>query len=87
MNNLFACNDTEPSHTVENVTQTWPLSDVVDLDDMTFDPAQECYQLPCRCGGWYVVSDDDLEAGVEVVCCSMCSLSIRVLYQDQQAKE
>lgn len=66
----------------ERVTQEWPVSDTVDLDDMTFDPTKGCYQLPCRCSGWYVVSEDDLEEGVELVCCSTCSLSIKILYQE-----
>ena len=68
--------------TAESMTQKWPVSDVVDLDDMTFDPDQGSYKSPCRCGGCYTVSNDDLEGGVEVVCCSACSLSIRILYQE-----
>lgn len=73
--------------TAESVTQKWPVSDVLDLDDMTFDPAQGSYKSPCRCGGCYVVSNDDLEEGVEVVCCSTCTLSIRILYQEQPTGE
>ena len=65
------------------MTQKWPVSDVLDLDDMNFDPTEEQYESPCRCGGKYVVMVSDLEEGVEVVCCSTCSLSIRVLYQEQ----
>lgn len=66
-----------------NVTQKWPVSDAVDLDNMTFDSTQAHYKSPCRCGGWYMVSENDLEGGVELVCCSTCSLSIRILYQEQ----
>lgn len=65
----------------EKLTQKWPVSDTVDLDDMTFDPTEAQYRSPCRCGGCYVVNDGDLEEGVELVCCSMCSLSIKILYQ------
>ncbi len=68
-------------HAAEKLTQKWPVSDTVDLDDMTFDPTEAQYRSPCRCGGCYVVSDGDLEEGVELVCCSMCSLSIKILYQ------
>lgn len=51
---------------------------------MTFDPTKECYESPCRCGGCYLIDKDDLEEGVEEVCCSTCSLSIRVTYQQVQ---
>ena len=39
------------------------------------------YSAPCRCGGSYTITEEDLEGGVDVVCCSTCTLSIRVLYQ------
>ncbi len=63
------------------ITQKWPLSDTVDLDTMTFDPASEVYSLSCRCGGCYLMSESDMESGVEVVCCTTCTLCVRVLYQ------
>ncbi len=63
------------------MTQKLPLSDTVDLDDMTFDPGSEAYSLSCRCGGEYVISETEMECGVEVVCCSTCTLCVRVLYQ------
>lgn len=65
------------------MTQKWPFSDSVDLDDMDFDPDKECYASPCRCGGVYVVRESQLEEGIEIVCCSTCSLNIRILYQVQ----
>lgn len=38
------------------------------------------YSAPCRCGGSYIITEDNLEGGMDVVCCSTCTLSIRVLY-------
>ena len=69
------------------MTQKWPLSDVVDLDDMTFDPRSGHYGFPCRCGGEYVVGEEELEEGVGLVCCTTCSLSISITYQEQQQEE
>ncbi|XP_064403102.1 dnaJ homolog subfamily C member 24-like [Halichondria panicea] len=63
------------------ITQKWPLSDTVDLDTMTFDPASKVYSLSCRCGGCYLISESDMEDGVEVSCCTSCTLCVRVLYQ------
>ena len=62
-------------------SQKLPISDTVDLDDMTFNPESETYSLPCRCGGCYDITEDDMERGVEIVCCSTCTLCVRVLYQ------
>ena len=42
------------------------------------------YSMACRCGGHYTISDDDLTSGMELTCCDVCSLTIRVLYQLNQ---
>jgi len=38
------------------------------------------YTSACRCSGEYLITESDLENGHNVVCCSDCTLSIRVLY-------
>ena len=69
----------------EQLTQKWPISDTVDLDSMEYEEEEEegggAYSTPCRCGGSYTITEHDLEEGVDVVCCSTCTLSIRILYQ------
>lgn len=42
------------------------------------------YSKACRCGGYYIITDDDLTSGVDLICCDVCSLTIRVLYQQNQ---
>ena len=42
------------------------------------------YRKSCRCGGHYIINDDDLLSGVDLICCDVCSLTIRVLYQQNQ---
>ncbi len=69
------------------VTQKWPVSDVVDLDDMTFESSTGRYWFPCRCGGQYEVGEEELGEGVGLVCCSTCSLSIRITYQEEEEEE
>ena len=39
-----------------------------------------CYSSVCRCSGEYLITEHDLENGHNVVCCTDCTLSIRVLY-------
>jgi diphthamide biosynthesis protein 4 len=52
----------------------------VDLDDMEYEEQECVYSLMCRCSGYYVISENDLEQGNDVICCDNCSLRIRVLY-------
>ncbi|GAN07165.1 DnaJ homolog subfamily C member 24 [Mucor ambiguus] len=52
----------------------------VDLDDMEYDENDRSFSLVCRCSGEYVITEDELEAGIDVVGCNNCSLRIRVLY-------
>ncbi|CAH3145374.1 unnamed protein product [Pocillopora meandrina] len=64
----------------QGLSQDWPVSDEVDLDDMEYHEDTESYSSVCRCSGEYVISESDLENGHNIVCCSNCTLSIRVLY-------
>ena len=68
------------------------VSEEVDLEDMTFfesddDPSAESstgggyYVWNCRCSGSYVITEEQLEQGFDVVQCELCSLAIRVLYE------
>lgn len=52
----------------------------VDLDEMEYDEASLSYLTDCRCSGDYIITENELEAGIEVVGCNNCSLKIRVLY-------
>lgn len=58
--------------------------ETVDLDDLDFDEADECWYRPCRCGNdrSYVFCEDDLEEvsdeGELIVGCLDCSLWLRV---------
>ncbi|KAJ3152815.1 DnaJ sub C member 24 [Geranomyces variabilis] len=61
-----------------------PLHAEVDLDDMQHDSAAELFSMPCRCGGSYVIREEELEDGVDIVGCSTCSLRIRVLYAEAE---
>lgn len=57
----------------------------VDLDEMKENYNQEKNQhfftWDCRCSGQYEITEDSMENGIEMVQCSSCSSSIRVLYQ------
>jgi curved DNA-binding protein CbpA len=60
-----------------------PISVVadVDLDDMQFDEATRQFHSDCRCGDRFVVTEAQLDNGIDTVSCHGCSLAIRILYE------
>ncbi|KAM9990243.1 hypothetical protein ACTFIY_006290 [Dictyostelium cf. discoideum] len=66
---------------LEQKRQKYSVSDEIDLDDMEFIEENSEYIYPCRCGDHYIITEDQLSEGSDVVCCSGCSLSIKVIYQ------
>ena len=54
---------------------------------MTYDPERSSFSSACRCSGSYIITEEEMEEGVDTVCCSSCTLSIRVLYQEASQKE
>mgnify|MGYP003924519425 FL=1 len=48
---------------------------------MQYDEEAESFEYSCRCSGSYVISTAQLDDGFDTVCCSSCSLCIRVLYE------
>ncbi|CAG8483765.1 6301_t:CDS:2 [Ambispora gerdemannii] len=38
------------------------------------------YTLECRCSSHYIITEEDLENGIDIVACGGCSLRVRVLY-------
>lgn len=53
----------------------------MDLDTLDYSEETGVYCTRCRCGGGYTLSEAEMERGVDTVCCSMCTLAIRVLYK------
>ncbi|KAM9994214.1 hypothetical protein ACTFIZ_005516 [Dictyostelium cf. discoideum] len=66
---------------LEQKRQKYSVSDEIDLDDMEFIEENSEYIYSCRCGDHYIITEDQLSEGSDVVCCSGCSLSIKVIYQ------
>lgn len=52
--------------------------EMVDLDEFELEGC--CFTKACRCGGVYVITEDELSDGRNVVECSMCSLEVMVTY-------
>ncbi|KAF0774844.1 hypothetical protein AaE_001455, partial [Aphanomyces astaci] len=58
------------------------ISDDVMLEAFTLE--DEIYTFGCRCGEYYVLTEDEVEDLVDIVPCDGCSLVIRVEYPRTQ---
>lgn len=56
---------------------------IVDLDDFDYDEGKERWTRACRCGEGegFVITEEDLAAGDDVVGCCGCSLWVKVGYE------
>jgi len=58
------------------------ITDVIDLNNCTFDEENAVYLHRCRCGSVYRITEDALERGISIYRCDGCSAAIHVLYQE-----
>ncbi|KAM4618779.1 dnaJ homolog subfamily C member 24 isoform 1-T2 [Polymixia lowei] len=45
----------------KELKQVWPVDSTVCLEDMTFDPDNSVYTYPCRCGGEFAITEEEVE--------------------------
>lgn len=72
----------------QELKQDWPEDSAVCLEDMSWDPGECTYTHCCRCGGAFVVSQEEVEEehrdegqrGGLLVCCDTCSLTVHVTW-------
>lgn len=63
------------------VAQSYPIQNEVDIED--FEETDDDLTYPCRCGGFHVLTENDVKFHYDIVCCDTCTLSIKVLYSEQ----
>lgn len=56
------------------------IYDEIEIEDMTFDAAQQLYHYPCPCGDRFQIALDDLRDEQDIAVCPSCSLMIRVIF-------
>jgi hypothetical protein len=61
-----------------------PVFAEVDLDDMAFDEETATYSYPCRCSDKFVVSEEELEQGVDTLGCNSCTFVIKLQYEKNE---
>jgi|EP00945_MAST-04E_sp_MAST-4E-sp1_P004188 diphthamide biosynthesis protein 4 len=62
---------------------------VVELDEFEYEEIENIYLYPCRCGDEFMMTDDDVLDGVQILTCPSCSLLLNVSYDcvDSDEKE
>lgn len=50
----------------------------VKAEEMEWDGDRGALCMPCRCGGVYVLAEEEAEAGIAVIPCSGCSYRLQV---------
>ncbi|KAK3597212.1 hypothetical protein CHS0354_003717 [Potamilus streckersoni] len=68
------------------LVQDWPIQEEVDIKD--FEQSETAsgsdkpvlILYPCRCGGFYELTESDIELKFDMVCCNTCSLCVKVSY-------
>lgn len=73
-------------HRIETANKASPPQQI-DLDDMTFDEANQQFAYSCRCGDRIIVGCDTLAQGEDTFTCPSCSLRIKVDYEVEQSVE
>lgn len=67
------------------LVQDLPVQEEVECSE--FELIESCcsYCYPCRCGGDFILSEAEAKFHYDIVCCEICSLTVRVLYTDAGA--
>ncbi|KAK6192416.1 hypothetical protein SNE40_003885 [Patella caerulea] len=67
------------------LSQDWPIQDEVMIGDFEVDDDDDDDHLlhQCRCGGYYVLSKDDMKFELDFVCCDSCTLCVKILYEEE----
>ena len=56
----------------------------VPLSELSFDAAEQKLRYPCPCGDLFEMLLDDLISGKDIAQCPTCSLTIKVLYTNEE---
>ena len=61
--------------------------DEIEIEDMEYYPEIMTFFYPCPCGDRFQISLEELECGEDIAICPSCSLTIRVIYDEDFLNE
>ncbi len=54
-------------------------------DELEYDEEDHVFTHPCRCGGEYILTSQDLEMTFDFATCDTCSLTVKILPVSQSS--
>jgi hypothetical protein len=61
--------------------------DEVEIEDMEFNEAEQVYYYPCPCGDKFFITLEELYDGEDIATCPSCSLTLRVVFEEENLPE
>ncbi|KAL4502166.1 hypothetical protein ABPG72_000401 [Tetrahymena utriculariae] len=61
--------------------------DEVEIEDLDFDEETGIFTYPCPCGDKFLITLDMIKAKMDIGTCPSCSLTIRVIFDEDSYKE
>jgi hypothetical protein len=61
--------------------------DEVEIEDMEFNEEEQVYYYPCPCGDKFFIHLEDLYDGEDIANCPSCSLTLRVIFEEDDLPE
>ncbi|ETV95166.1 hypothetical protein H310_11430 [Aphanomyces invadans] len=61
--------------------------DEIEIEDMEYDEKEQIYTYPCPCGDNFFITLQDLYDGDDIGTCPSCSLTIRVIFDEDNLPE
>ncbi|ODV84750.1 hypothetical protein CANARDRAFT_200151 [[Candida] arabinofermentans NRRL YB-2248] len=63
------------------------IYDQIEIEDFTFDEAQQLFTYPCPCGDRFQIGLGDLRDGEDVAVCPSCSLMVQVIFDEDDLQQ
>lgn len=61
--------------------------DEVEIEDMEYNAEEQVYYYPCPCGDKFFITLDELYDGEDIATCPSCSLTLRVVFEEDDLPE
>ncbi|KAH9143387.1 hypothetical protein AeRB84_012610 [Aphanomyces euteiches] len=66
---------------------TMSVYDEIEIEDMMYDEKEQIYTYPCPCGDNFFITLQELYDGEDIGTCPSCSLTIRVIFDEDNLPE
>lgn len=61
--------------------------DEIEIEDLDFDENTGIFTYPCPCGDKFNITLSQIKQGESIAKCPSCSLTIRIIYDEDSYKE